>query len=45
MNRQITTALTLLGIEATKINIATKTAGRIVDIMAKEGDFVTASFP
>jgi len=29
-------------IEATEINIATKTAGRIVEIMAKEGDFVQA---
>lgn len=29
-------------IEATEINIATKTPGRIVDIMAKEGDFVQA---
>ncbi|OAI16630.1 glycoside hydrolase family 43 [Methylomonas koyamae] len=29
-------------LEATEINIATKTAGRIVDIMAREGDFVQA---
>lgn len=29
-------------IEATEINIATKTAGRIVDILAREGDFVQA---
>lgn len=29
-------------IEATEINIATKTAGRIVDVMAREGDFVRA---
>jgi HlyD family secretion protein len=27
-------------IEATEINIATKTPGRIVDIIAREGDFV-----
>lgn len=29
-------------IEATEIDIATKTAGRIVDVRADEGDFVTA---
>jgi len=29
-------------LEATEINIATKTPGRIVDIMAREGDFVQA---
>ena len=29
-------------IEATEIDIATKTPGRIVDIMAREGDFVQA---
>lgn len=29
-------------IEATEINIATKTAGRIVEILAREGDFVQA---
>ena len=29
-------------IEATEIDIATKTPGRIVEIMAREGDFVTA---
>ncbi|MDD2737846.1 MAG: HlyD family efflux transporter periplasmic adaptor subunit [Methylomonas lenta] len=29
-------------IEATEINIATKTAGRIVDILVREGDFVQA---
>ncbi len=30
-------------IEATEINIATKTPGRIIEIRAKEGDFVQAS--
>jgi len=29
-------------IEATEINIATKTPGRVVEILAREGDFVTA---
>lgn len=32
-------------IEAVEINIATKTAGRLVDVQAYEGDFVTAGQP